>query len=628
MLKSGTPLLHHRAQRRWIVALVLLLGTALTWVSGTKVREYELAQAEAEVDRQVIAVAEEVNRRLQRYAVAVVAGAGVPDARDTVSTQAWQRFVQSFQLPYWLDGVSALGYAPLQRDTDEQWRAPVQRLEPANTPVRALVNQNLIRDTRMADAVMTAVRANEAILSPRMVLAGGESGVVMLLMPTYKGGQVPIDSEERRRLAVGVVFAVINLDTLFQSMSQWIETKGSFSVIDAPIMEDPEMQLYQSDTVAEGNHAHNVEVSAGGRVWKIQFKELAGHAQVSDRGRSQLTIAVGALATLLLTIAIAYQVALRERTERQLQDSQRSEDTVRALNDELEARVTARTAELSARSNELSLSLEQMQRMQNELVEAEKLASLGALVAGVAHELNTPIGNAVTAASTLHHHMNELKETVAAGNLRRSVLIGFIEQSDQIVALVQRACSRAADLVSSFKQVAVDQTSEKQRPFDLLEIVEDNVTSLRPTIKKATWTIETAVPKGIRCDSFPGPLGQILVNLIQNAGYHAFDEGKTGSVTISASVTNEVVELLVTDNGKGMPPDVLTHIFDPFFTTTLGKGGSGLGLSICRNIATGILGGSLHATSQPGVGTTFHLRFPAVAPANLKARKSTPESHL
>ena len=344
------------------------------------------------------------------------------------------------------------------------------------------------------------------------------------------------------------------------------------------------MQLYQSDTVAEGNHAHNVEVSAGGRVWKIQFKELAGHAQVSDRGRSQLTIAVGALATLLLTIAIAYQVALRERTERQLQDSQRSEDTVRALNDELEARVTARTAELSARSNELSLSLEQMQRMQNELVEAEKLASLGALVAGVAHELNTPIGNAVTAASTLHHHMNE--------------------------------------------QMAVDQTSEKQRPFDLLEIVEDNVTSLRPTIKKATWTIETAVPKGIRCDSFPGPLGQILVNLIQNAGYHAFDEGKTGSVTISASVTNEVVELLVTDNGKGMPPDVLTHIFDPFFTTTLGKGGSGLGLSICRNIATGILGGSLHATSQPGVGTTFHLRFPAVAPANLKARKSTPESHL
>ncbi|MBK6639609.1 MAG: hypothetical protein IPG34_19495 [Rhodocyclaceae bacterium] len=114
-------------------------------------------------------------------------------------------------------------------------------------------------------------------------------------------------------------------------MSQWIETKGSFSVIDAPIMEDPEMLLYQSDIVAKGSHTHSAEVIAGGRVWQIQFKELAGQAEVPDRGRSQLTFAVGALATLLLTIAIAYQVALRERTERQLQDSQRSEDAIRAV---------------------------------------------------------------------------------------------------------------------------------------------------------------------------------------------------------------------------------------------------------------------------------------------------------
>ncbi|MBK6639017.1 MAG: CHASE domain-containing protein [Rhodocyclaceae bacterium] len=289
-----------RTRRRWIVGRVLILGTALTWVSGTKVREYELAQAEAEVDRQLIAVAEEVTRRLQRYAVAVVAGAGVPDARATVSAPDWQRFVQSFQLPYWLHGASAMGYAPLKRDASEQWHAPVQRLEPANTPVLALANQNLIRDTRMADAVMTAVRANEATLSPRMTMAGEESHVVLLLMPTYKGGQVPLDSEERRRAAAGIVFVVINLDSLFQGMSQWIETKG-FSVIDAPIMEDPEMLLYQSDIVAKGSHTHSAEVIAGGRVWQIQFKELAGQAEVPDRGRSQLTFAVGALA-----IPVAY----------------------------------------------------------------------------------------------------------------------------------------------------------------------------------------------------------------------------------------------------------------------------------------------------------------------------------
>ena len=164
----------------------------------------------------------------------------------------------------------------------------------------------------------------------------------------------------------------------------------------------------------------------------------------------------------------------------------------------------------------------------------------------------------------------------------------------------------------------VDQTSEQRRPFDLLELVEDNVASLRPNFKTAKWSIVVNVPAGIRCDSYPGPLGQVLVNLIQNAANHAFADDASGILEITASPAGGKVELMVVDNGKGMAPDTLANIFEPFFTTRLGQGGSGLGLAICRNIATGVLGGELYATSEPGVGTRFCLGFPVTAPAQGK----------
>ena len=320
-----------------------------------------------------------------------------------------------------------------------------------------------------------------------------------------------------------------------------------------------------------------------------------------------------AIEMIVLAFALADRFhvirAEKERAQAQIVDSLRSSER------SLETRVEERTAELTA-------TVARLQQTQNDLVQAEKLASLGSLVAGVSHELNTPIGNALTTASTLQDDAKDFQRTVSEGGVRRSALDGFLQRSVDMSALLVRSCYRAAHLISSFKQVAVDQTSELQRQFDLLTLIQDNVASLQPSFRGAAWTITVDVPSGINCNSYPGPLGQVLVNLIQNAGIHAFEPGATGHLNISASADADSVEIVLADNGHGMSEETLEHVFEPFFTTRLGKGGSGLGLAICRNIVTGILGGQLTATSQLGVGSQFILRIPIVAPRAISSGRT------
>ena len=327
-----------------------------------------------------------------------------------------------------------------------------------------------------------------------------------------------------------------------------------------------------------------------------------------------------AIEMLLLAFALAdrFNVLRHEKERAQTEAMQAQQAALQTLQSSerlLEARVQARTTELTT-------ALEQLQHTRDDLVQTEKLASLGALVAGVAHELNTPIGNALTTASTLQHRMQEFGNTVSRGELRRSALDEVVREGQEMADLITRSCERASQLINSFKQVAVDQTSEQRRHFDLRTLVEDNIDALRPSFKRAPWEITIDIPNGLDCDSYPGPLGQVLTNLVQNATLHAFSGRTQGRLRISASEMAGSIELRVEDDGKGMDSNTLAHIFEPFFTTRLGQGGSGLGLSVSLNIATGMLGGSLTASSQLGQGSCFTLRFPTVAPEFARANTS------
>ena len=270
---------------------------------------------------------------------------------------------------------------------------------------------------------------------------------------------------------------------------------------------------------------------------------------------------------------------------------------------------------VTERTRELTEALDTLRRAQDELLRSEKMAALGGIVAAIAHEINTPLGNSLTVATTLGEKITEFARMLAGTELRRSVLREFSEKFNAGNQLLIANLTRAADLIGSFKQIAVDQTSERRRTFDLATTVTEIVTMLRPAYKKSGHHIELDIASGIGMDSYPGALGQVVTNLVTNAVLHGFDGREDGLIRVVAVADDEeTVTLTVTDDGIGIRADVLPRIFDPFFTTKLGTGGSGLGLHIVYVTVTRILGGRISVDSQPGTGTTFTLKLPRHAP--------------
>lgn len=292
----------------------------------------------------------------------------------------------------------------------------------------------------------------------------------------------------------------------------------------------------------------------------------------------------------------------------------RVEDELRQTNVELEARVVKRTAALNAKNQELAQTLEHLHQAQHQLVQAEKLSSLGSVVAAVAHELNTPIGNALTVATTQQARQRELQRQFQQG-MTRSTLQQYLESGEQASLMLVRNLQRAAELVTGFKEVAVDRTSSQRRQFDLATVVDEILMTLRPMLKHTPCRLESSVPAGLLCDSYPGPLGQIITNLVENALRHAFAPDTPGLIDVVVTRLDERhLQLTVRDDGCGIPVENLKRIFDPFFTTRLGQGGSGLGLHIAYNLVTGLLGGTLSVTSSIGHGSQFVIEFPCIAP--------------
>ena len=300
------------------------------------------------------------------------------------------------------------------------------------------------------------------------------------------------------------------------------------------------------------------------------------------------------------------------------------EHALRDINQTLEERVQLRTAELEKANAKLNDSIKLLQFAQDDLVRAEKLAALGALVAGVAHELNTPIGNAVTIASTLRDKSNEFAHACADGNQRRSVLDEYTNTIMQGSELVMRNLFQAADLVANFKQVAVDQTSAQRRRFDLKEVIEEVLSTLHHLVRNKPVKVTTLLAAGIDMDSSPGPLGQVINNLFNNALIHGFAGRNGGEVVIEARADGDAgVTIEIRDDGNGISADNLGRVFDPFFTTRLGQGGSGLGLNIVHNIITQLLGGRISVDSPARKGTRFRIELPRIAIAPAAATPAT-----
>jgi signal transduction histidine kinase len=267
-------------------------------------------------------------------------------------------------------------------------------------------------------------------------------------------------------------------------------------------------------------------------------------------------------------------------------------------------------AVLQAMCHLLETTIAELSRTQEQLVEARKLSALADVVAGIAHEINTPVGNGVTAASHLADTAQQVAAKLEAGALKKSELKRFLATVREDAQLIANNLSRAAELIRSFKQVAADERSEARRCFSLRGYLQDIIFNLRPRLKRTPHEISIDCPVDLELDSYPGALSQVILNLIINALDHAFTAEKGGHITVSARPLDGEVEIAVSDDGKGIPPEDLPHIFERFFSTSRHTGGTGLGLFIVQSLVVGKLKGTVTCESHVGEGTIFTIRIP------------------
>jgi PAS domain S-box-containing protein len=281
-----------------------------------------------------------------------------------------------------------------------------------------------------------------------------------------------------------------------------------------------------------------------------------------------------------------------------------------------EAALHASERALRSAKDAAEAALRHLQETQNFLIEAEKLAALGRLIAGVAHEINGPVGTSLTVASSLKRKAAVIADELAHGNLRRSALNEFLENSDVASSQLVANLHHAAEMIESFKQVATDRHSSNRRIFDLGDLTEKVIRSLRPGLEEQDVALHVDCQAGLTMDSYPGPYGQVLTNLFINSVTHAFPDGREGAVSVKVTASgDDHVEIVFSDTGCGMSHDVKRKALDPFFTTRRDLGCTGLGLHIVHTIVINGLGGSIHLDSETGEGTEVRIMLPRVAPA-------------
>jgi signal transduction histidine kinase len=375
------------------------------------------------------------------------------------------------------------------------------------------------------------------------------------------------------------------------------------------------------------------ELSAAMRQRQQRAQETFDQT-LSDISRKVLSIAViflGIIITAGVLIALSIRLPLQQimaamqaitsgDLNRRVQGTSASDEVgemARAVEVFRENAIAKRKTEdeLRAAKERAENALNELNAAQQNLIDAERLAALGGLVAGVAHEVNNPIGISLTVASSFARRTEMFEaELRSETGLRRSHLEDFVRTSREAAGQLVGNLHRAGELIQSFKQVAVDRSHAERRLFNLSEATDQIIASLRPALKKASITLSVEVPESLVIDGYPGSYGQILTNLFLNAANHAFADGRSGAITIAAKPRgSDDVEIMFSDNGAGMTPDVQRQAFDPFFTTRRNEGGTGLGLHIVYNLVTQQLGGRMMLDSRLGQGTTFRIIMPRTA---------------
>ncbi|MYM89905.1 hypothetical protein GTP91_22375 [Rugamonas sp. FT82W] len=624
--------------------LAFIVGICVTAATCGFVLMTQRQQVQANFQRDVDKVAHDTEVRLQTYFDVLLAIKGMYALEQDIDRLRFHRFVAELRLDRRYPGFQAIQFV---RAVPQAQLAPFVAAVKGDTSIEAggypgfLIHPANLRDPHYIIEYTEPLKGNEnafgldlsalpphlkalelgrdtgeIVATERIVLvqdATGEPGFVARA-PVYRGGMPLQTAEQRRAALVGFVAIVFRVGTLMRE------------VIDAPLLEhlhvridddgyfdskagqasSAETLLYNSAGVAGirpplDGLASQKALLVGQRRWLMRFEGYAG----GRYGRSPLPVLLIGVAGFIISALFG---ALLVSTRRMV-------DAKHGLEYSL-AELERQKANVEQARSDLAVVVETLKQAQTNLLTSEKMASLGALVAGVAHELNTPIGNSLLTASALSDMVRDFERRLAAeGGLKRSVLEAHLHDARKACDIMNSSLTRAADLITSFKQVAVDQASGQRRRFKLDEVVHDTLATYAAQLRRNGCQVRVDVPPGLEFDSYPGSLSQVLSNLIGNALLHGFDGRGHGAIAVEARRESaDTVKLTFSDNGAGMTAGTLHKVFDPFFTTKLGQGGSGLGMNIVYNIVTGVLRGTIRVDSSPGAGTTVTLVLPMQAP--------------
>jgi two-component system NtrC family sensor kinase len=359
----------------------------------------------------------------------------------------------------------------------------------------------------------------------------------------------------------------------------------------------------------------------GNTVGAIELLVNTTENVVLIRERIQIIIIVGCVITLLLLFVLWFIIRrmlihpllkIRASAISVKQGSSYKEIPLDASHEinEVASAFNEMVRNQESRYIELQQAVQTIRQTQKQLVESEKMVALGNLVAGVSHEINTPIGIGVTAASYLDEKSKEFLAIYRENNMKRSHLDDYLKTVTETTGMIQTNLFRASELIKSFKQVAVDRSAQTKRKFMLKNYIQDVLVSLKPNLKKTKHRVSVYGSEDIEIFSDPGAISQIITNFIMNSLIHGYDAGAEGQISIRITAQDHNVTIEYSDDGRGMPQETLDQIYDPFFTTNRGGGGTGLGMHIVYNLVTQSLGGSIRCESTTGAGTAFFIRIP------------------
>jgi len=382
------------------------------------------------------------------------------------------------------------------------------------------------------------------------------------------------------------------------------------------------LEGYQDDwihTDAGKRTAHYTNLDPGEYVFKVKGSNNDGYwneegASMEIKINPPWWRTVLAYVVYFLIIIVSILGYVRWRTWKLRREKKLLEDQVNERTAELKDANTLleeQKEEVEQQREELQITLDQLKETQVQLIQSEKLAALGGLVAGVAHEINTPVSIGLTAASSLEEETRKMADLYKEDKISRADFKDYLNTANQSAKLILSNMERTADMVQSFKQVSADQSTEQQRKFLLKSYTEDVIRSLYPKLKDREISIDLDIDEKLELDSFPGAFSQIITNLVLNSLDHGFEVDDKGNIEITTKLDNNILKLDYTDNGKGIPEENLSKIFEPFFTTNK-KIGTGLGMHIVYNLVTQKLNGTIECSSEPGKGTSFRLKIPAV----------------